>query len=68
MAGRSDFYSSKFPRHLKRMLALMGADQPDQRKLWIDAHAAHKRFKMRQNSSPTATRDPVVEAAVAAME
>ena len=52
MANRSDFFKAKFPRAIKRFTALMGADSPEQRKLWIEAHAHHMRCKMRQNSSP----------------
>ena len=52
MANRSDFFQSTFPRAVKRFTALMGADSPEQRKLWIDAHAHAKRVKIRSNSSP----------------
>ena len=54
MAGRSDFYSAKLPRYIKRMLTLDGTiGDRETRMAWIDAHAHHKRFKMKQNSSPS---------------
>ena len=53
MANRSDFLSATLPRSIKKMMALDGTiDSREQRMLWVEAHKVHKRFKMRQNSSP----------------
>lgn len=73
MANRSDFLSA-LPRQYKRLISMGVArgyiddkDAGDVRRAFVVAHAAHKRFKLRQNSAPTTSRDPVVEAAVAAV-
>lgn len=59
MANRSDFFSAKLPRSIKRMLALEQAngwtkDQHERgktRRLFIDAHANHVGFKLKRQSS-----------------
>jgi hypothetical protein len=52
MANRSDFMRATLPRSIKRMIALMGCDSSEQRRMWIDAHAHARRVKIRSNSSP----------------
>lgn len=53
MAGRSDFLNATIPRSIKKILILDGSiSSREQRLFWLDAHKSHKRFKMRQNSSP----------------
>jgi hypothetical protein len=55
MANRSDFFTAKLPRYLKRMIALGEATgQYDKnaagqmRKAFIDAHKAHVGFKLKR--------------------
>lgn len=54
MANRSDFYSAKLPRQIKRMLSLTstgdGAHDAEVKKMFIEAHARHVRYKMKRNS------------------
>lgn len=57
MANRSDFFSAKLPRQLKRMIALGEASGQydkatarDLRKAFIDAHATHVGFKMKRTT------------------
>ena len=60
MANRSDFYSAKLPRYLKKMLALgeafgsyNKAEARQARKAFIEAHAIHVGFKMKRNTLDT---------------
>lgn len=55
MAHKSDFYTAKLPRSLKKMLAMGEArgyydksEARSLRKAFIDAHAAHLGFKMKR--------------------
>lgn len=54
MANRSDFYKAKLPRQIKRMLSLMstgdGAYDSDVKKMFIEAHDRHVKYKMKRNS------------------
>ncbi len=58
MANRSDFFSAKLPRGLKRMLAMEEAngwvknaqEKNAVKKLFIQAHANHVGFKMKRQS------------------
>ncbi len=56
MANRSDFFSAAIPRQIKKMLILSGATRSE-RKAWAEAHAIHKRFKQKVNSSPAGRAD-----------
>jgi hypothetical protein len=58
MANRSDFFSAKLPRHLKKMISLgevSGALSKEganfSRKTFAAAHAHHVAFKLRRNSA-----------------
>ena len=67
MANRSDAYSSKLPRYMKRFLAAGEAngfvDNPRQRgelkRLFIDAHASYVRFKMKRAETRDIVGDDV---------
>ena len=57
MANRSDFFSAKLPRSLKRMISLGEAaghynkqEANDLRKAFIAAHATHVGFKLKRNT------------------
>ena len=54
MANRSDFYKAKLPRQIKRMLSLMStgdsAHDSEVKKLFIEAHDRHVKYKMKRNS------------------
>lgn len=54
MANRSDFGSS-LPRQIKRMLALGASSDKhadgEVRRLWVAAHASHKRAKYRMSKT-----------------
>ena len=57
MANRSDFFSAKIPRSLKKLLSLgqiagihNKASASEARKLFIDAHASHVAFRMKRNT------------------
>jgi hypothetical protein len=56
MANRSDFYSAKLPRELKRMWLMGNYSSPEQRaaakKAFIGAHTAHVDFKKRKGKAP----------------
>ena len=65
MANRSDFFSAKLPRSLKKMIALAemsGAYNKHQagevRDLFIKAHAAHITAKTRRTDQPVDIGDP----------
>lgn len=59
MANRSDFLKAKLPRSLKKMLAMSetygwSGDEHQKgaiRRLFIEAHASHVRFKTKRQSS-----------------
>jgi len=59
MANRSDFFSAKLPRGLKRMLAMEEAngwiknnqERNTMKKLFIAAHANHVSYKMKRQSA-----------------
>lgn len=60
MANRSDFYSAKLPRYLKRMITMGEAaghygkqEANDMRKSFINAHANHINFKLKRNAAET---------------
>lgn len=61
MANRSDFYSSKFPRQFKRMLAMQETngwvanehDRGQLKKIFIDAHTNHVAYKLKRNAIET---------------
>lgn len=57
MANRSDFFSSKLPRSLKKLISLgqmagvhNKASASEARKLFIEAHASHVAFRMKRNT------------------
>lgn len=57
MANRSDFYSAKLPRSLKKLLSLGEASGARDkaaasaaRKIFLAAHASHVGFKLRRSS------------------
>ena len=53
MANRSDFYSAKVPRTIKRMLALNYPDAHERgmvRRMFIEAHKAHVAYKAKRKS------------------
>lgn len=65
MANRSDFFSAKLPRSLKKMIALAemaGHYNTHQagavRDIFIKAHAAHIAAKTRRSDQPVEVGDP----------
>ena len=59
MANRSDF-NSVLPRSIKRMLILGGSD-PEKRRMFIEAHAHHKRARNAMLSARTNVDSSSVE-------
>jgi hypothetical protein len=65
MANRSDFFSAKLPRSLKKMIALgeMAGhynkhQAGDMRDIFIKAHAHHVAAKSRRMDTPSEESDP----------
>ena len=67
MANRSDFFSAKLPRSIKRMLTMgdvydWNGNQHNRgaiKRQFIDAHASHVGFKMKRQSNDVGNSDPV---------
>jgi len=67
MANRSDFFSAKLPRSIKRMLTMgdvygWNGNQHDRgliKRQFIEAHANHVGFKMKRQSNDVGNADPV---------
>jgi hypothetical protein len=61
MANRSDFFSAKFPRQFKRILAMSETynwienshERGNLKKMFIEAHANHVRFKLKRQTIET---------------
>jgi hypothetical protein len=53
MANRSDFFETKLPRYLKKMIALIpninAHERGEIRRTFIKAHAAHVGHKLKRN-------------------
>lgn len=66
MANRSDFYTAKLPRYLKKMVALdtslSNTEARAIRKLFISAHASHLQHKMKRNDGPNVDVGSAAEA------
>ena len=67
MANRSDFFSAKLPRSIKRMLTMgdvydWNGNQHNRgaiKRHFIEAHANHVGFKMKRQSNDVGNADPV---------
>jgi hypothetical protein len=67
MANRSDFFSAKLPRSIKRMMAMAETngwvkdahERGDLRRSFITAHAAHVGFKMKRQSNDAGNNEQV---------
>lgn len=66
MANRSDFYTAKLPRYLKRMLSLSkhvdAHEYGASKRAFIDAHKAHVAFKNKKMKADTPEVDESTEA------
>ena len=66
MANRSDFFSAKLPRSIKRMLTMgdvygWNGNQHNRgtlRRQFIEAHANHVGFKMKRQATDAGNSDP----------
>lgn len=65
MANRSDTFSAKLPRYLKRIWTMEkhadGHERGEMKRMWISAHANYVRFKQRRNIQEGADTNEAAE-------